>query len=106
MILPQDSIESTRQLALRRYRETCVWLRRIRWCFAEGDRLQIVVGFPSMIQPGNRQILKGWIPANRLPDIRPSFDPFNSEAVGGAIIDMEVWYRGVFESHPESGEQT
>jgi hypothetical protein len=59
------------------------WLRLLHLFFADGDRIQMVVGFRNP----PRQLIKGWLPAKRLVEA----DPVNFSAIGGAIHEMVQW---------------
>lgn len=100
MILPEKDMETTRQLAVGRYGQVLTLLRRIRWCFAPGDRVQVIVGLHASVKQSGRQILKGWIPAARLKDVKRGIDIFELEKLGGGLAEMEGWDRGVF---PDQG---
>lgn len=98
-ILPLSTVADTRQLAIDHYRAIVLWLRRIRWLFAAGDRIQVIVGLSTTARYPARQILKGWIPANRLAAVRPDFQLADAERLGGGVGELEGWEHGVF---PES----
>lgn len=101
-ILPEKDMEGTRRLAVRRYGQILRVLRRIRWCFALGDRIQVIVGFHESVKRSGRQILKGWIPAARLREIKKNTDIFELEKLGGGLTEMSGWELGVF---PDDGRQ-
>jgi hypothetical protein len=82
-IKPQATAEQTRELAYHRWIQMIKWLGVLRWLFGPGDRIQMVVG----LRRPPRQLLKGWVLANRLRDC----DPLNLSASDGALREMAEW---------------
>ena len=60
---------ATWNAALNLLNEIVEWLKAHANEFGQEDRLQIVVGFPETVKWDNRQIIKCWLPASRLPDL-------------------------------------
>lgn len=95
-IEPLPTIEKTREKAVERFGELCLWARRLRWLFRRGDRIQFVVGIPQGIRGGPRQIIKGWLPVERLTDFSAACDVFDLAALGGGSGEVLSW-RQLFE---------
>lgn len=91
MILPAQDEAATREAALALLADIASWLQAYSSTFEPGDRLQLIVGFPESVKDSNRQILKCWLPASRLSELRG----VDFAAVGGGFCDMEVWPIGV-----------
>ncbi len=89
-VCPLDSQEATLALAFTRLSEMCEFLRSLQDQFGEDDRIQFAVGFPIAVKPSNRRILKGWIPAARLADVKPPH-------FAGAIGENDVWAVGLWD---------
>ena len=90
-IEPLRTIEETREKAVERFGDLCLWARRLRWLFGRGDRIQFIVGISEGIRGGPRQIIKGWLPAKRLRDFNAAFDVFDLAAIGGGSGEVLSW---------------
>lgn len=90
------TIEKTREKAVVRFRDLCLWSRRLRRLFRRGDRIQFIVGIPQGIRGGPRQVIKGWLPVERLRDFNAACDVFDLAALGGASEEVLSW-RQLFE---------
>jgi hypothetical protein len=95
-IKPLETVDATFDLAKNRFRDLCLWLQHVRWCFPKMDRCQIVVGIPLEIQHGHNQIIKGWIPASRLSLLTPKVDVLDLASFNGASCEMEGWHNYLF----------
>jgi hypothetical protein len=58
------------------------WVRRLRCFFRQNDRIQMVVGTAEPM----RQLLKGWIPANRIRNA----DPLKLGDSGGGMAEIHL----------------
>jgi hypothetical protein len=83
VIAPQRIPSDTRAVAYKRLVQMVRGLRVLHLFFADGDRIQMVVGFRNP----PTQLLKGWLPAKRLNEA----DPMNLAAIGGAMQEMAQW---------------
>jgi len=112
-IEPAASVAATRDRALARFRELCLWLRATRLCFRRKDRCQIVVGIPLDVKSGGNQIFKGWLPATALRNLRRGTQPLDLESLGGGCTELPNWTMGLFgdneggtgTSHPDQSEK-
>lgn len=68
-----------RRIAHRRWSDVLRWCHRFSWCFEQGDRMQIFIGYSS---PPSR-LLHGCIAVEELRC--PGFT--TKEPVGGALVD-------------------
>lgn len=83
IIAPRGIPDDTRAIAYKRWAQMVRWLRLLRPLFADGDKIQMVVGFHSP----PTQLLKGWLPAKSLNEA----EPMNLAAIGGSMHEMVRW---------------
>jgi hypothetical protein len=96
---PKRDVAATRAAALALLADIASWLQVYPWAFGDGDKLQLVVGFPEWVKRHTRQIYKCWLPASQLAELRG----VDFAAVGGGFREMEAWPSGVAWQAAEPG---